>query len=73
MKKLSRDFREVSEEVLKRLAYIVGPSSAADLALQDAKARRERGEAVAFYTNGKTLLVGPPAQTANSVPAKGNG
>lgn len=51
----------LDEEVVGRTAKILGPSSAAQLALDDAKARRERGEAVVLGRHGVTILVVPAA------------
>lgn len=41
--------RPLDEAVLRRLASIFGPQSAAAQALADASERRGRGEIVAFY------------------------
>lgn len=51
----------LDEEVVARTAKILGPSSAAQLALDDAKARRERGEEVVLARHGATILVVPAA------------
>ena len=50
---------EVSREALQATAHIMGGQSAAALALIDATARENAGEAVAFYKVGNTILVGP--------------
>ena len=52
----------IEEATLERIAKVVGPLSAAQLALDDAAERRKRGEAVAFYLRGETILVGPPIE-----------
>jgi hypothetical protein len=50
----------IEESTLERAAKILGSFSAAQLALDDAKERRARGQEVAFYLRGETILVGPP-------------
>lgn len=51
----------LDEQVLARTAAIIGPSSAAQRALDDAKARRGRGEEVVLGRHGATILVVPKA------------
>lgn len=47
----------LDEEVVARTAKILGPSSAAQLALDDAKARRNAGQKVIFAQSGQSILV----------------
>lgn len=49
--------KPLEEEVVKRLAHILGASSAAQLALNDAKARRDAGQEVLFAQSGQSILV----------------
>lgn len=49
----------LDEEVLELTAKILGPSSAAHLALDDAKLRRQRGEEVVLGMHGATIVVIP--------------
>lgn len=52
--------KEISEDVVKRLAAIFGDNSAAAKALQDAEKRRAAGEVVKFYDGrhrGQSYLV----------------
>lgn len=50
----------IAEAAVQRIAYIVGPASSAQLALDDAVKHRARGEQVAFFICGQSILVGPP-------------
>lgn len=52
---------EMSEETLRKVAYIIGPSSAAQKALNNLRVRRENGEDAACYwdEHRHTILVGP--------------
>jgi len=47
----------ISEEILRRLASIVGPHSAAADALRDAESRRARGEHVEFFKDRNSIIV----------------
>ena len=49
----------LNEQVLERTAKILGEASAAALALNDAKARRDRGETVVLAKHGRTIVVLP--------------
>ncbi|MFK4705563.1 hypothetical protein ABIC83_002402 [Roseateles asaccharophilus] len=51
----------VDETMLSRVAKILGESSAAHLALEDAKARREAGQDVTIVKSGASILVVPSA------------
>lgn len=64
MSKRAPKVMRVEEDVLRTIAKILGPSSAAQLALDDAKARRERGQAVTFCRSHDTIFVigEPPSQ-----------
>lgn len=58
--------RPIEESVLRRIAGIFGPQSAAAQALADAAERRARGQIVAFYEwceRGQTYTVVGPAFT----------
>jgi hypothetical protein len=59
---VTRKLEELSQERVERMAYILGPASAAHLALADAAKRRAKGELVAFYRDIRRniILVGPP-------------
>lgn len=50
---------EVDEALLRRVARIVGPSSAAAAALAELERRRARGERPKCYRQGTTFFVGP--------------
>lgn len=64
MARRRKDFvQPIAESVLERVAYIMGPFSAARQALDDAKRRRDRGEEPHFYTNGRTYFVGPKIES----------
>lgn len=54
----------LDEEIVERTAKILGPSSAASLALDDARARRERGEEVSLGKQGSMILVFPTSALA---------
>lgn len=47
----------LSEITLQHLARILGPSSAAQLALDNAAARRAQGQSVAFVRSGASIVV----------------
>lgn len=47
----------VEESLIKRVAFVMGPSLAAQKALNEAMERRARGEAVAFAKNGAYIVV----------------
>jgi hypothetical protein len=49
--------RLIDEDVLARTALILGESSAAHRAVEDAKARREAGQEVAIVQVGDQLIV----------------
>ena len=66
-----RRLTELSEEVVRKLAYIVGPSSAAALAIADFERRKAAGEQVAFYQEGNAILVGPDVRAAISAAEQG--
>ncbi len=53
----------VTEDIVRRMATIMGPGSAAAKAVQDYEARTAAGEDVAFYKAPSTLLVGPRVDT----------
>ena len=50
---------KVDEESLKRIAKIMGKTSAAAKALSDLTTRRQNNEDVAVYQKGQVYLVGP--------------
>lgn len=50
-------------ELCRRVAAIMGESSAAARALRDHSERAAEGEQVAIYVKGHTWLVGPPIGT----------
>lgn len=54
----------VDQKVVEATARIMGASSACQLALDDAKARRERGEDVVFARRGHAILVLPRSSIA---------
>ena len=61
--------RPISEDTVRHIANIVGPSSAAADALRDAESRRSRGETVEFFQHKATLIVkGTPAAGAQRAP-----
>lgn len=63
-----RQLIEIDEAEIKRVARIVGESSAAAQALKDAERRRAAGERVGFYRDvrdPRTILVGPKPETSN--------
>lgn len=47
----------IEEDVVRRIAAIVGPASAAQRALDDAAARRAVGEEVIFLVAGNAIVV----------------
>ena len=47
----------IDENVVQQVAKIMGASSAAQKALDDAKARRDRGQEVVFGRYGSSILV----------------
>lgn len=61
MGKKSLQIEVLDETEVARTAAILGPSSAAQLALDDAKARRERGEEVILVKHGSMIVVLPTA------------
>jgi hypothetical protein len=61
----------MSEETVKRLAYIFGDHSAAALALAEMKTRRERGEDIGIFLLGQTIVVGPPPPNPPSLQHRG--
>jgi hypothetical protein len=48
-----------SPDIARRVAKIIGPYSAAAMALAELDARTERGENVSLYTSGNSFVVGP--------------
>ena len=48
------------EELARRCAHIIGPFSAAALALQELDRRRKAGEEVRIYQTGRSWVVVPP-------------
>ena len=52
---------EADEDVVRRTATIMGPSSASARAIEDLEARRAAGEEPVIYQRGSVLLVGPRA------------
>lgn len=58
---VTRNLLQMSEESVRRMAYILGESSAAHMALMDYEARKAVGQSPAFYLDRKdsALLVGP--------------
>lgn len=48
---------EITEESVERTARIMGSSSAAAKALEDARERRERGQSVSFYKDRGVIIV----------------
>lgn len=58
------EVQAITEQAVQRTAHILGPQSAAALALADAERRRREGQQVAFYRRGNAILVGPPATPA---------
>ena len=49
----------VAESIVRRVADIEGSSSAAAKAVRDFERRQANGEAVGFYHEPKTWIVGP--------------
>ncbi len=49
----------VTENIVRRVAEIMGPSSAAAKAIRDFELRQQAGEDVAFYHEPRTWIVGP--------------
>lgn len=54
--------KEVSPDTLRRVAGIIGPSSAAAAALTDLERRTAEGEDARCYQIGQTFVVGPAIQ-----------
>lgn len=54
----------LDEEVLKLSAFVLGPDSAPQRALDQAQLRRARGEEVVFLQRAETLVVMPKATLA---------
>jgi len=52
----------VDEDAVRRVARIIGPCSAADLALAELDMRRRAGEDVAIYQTPSSWVVGPRHQ-----------
>ena len=48
------------EELARSCAHIIGPFSAAALALQELDSRRKAGEEVRIYQTGRLWVVRPP-------------
>ena len=49
----------IKEAVVRRVAEIMGPSSAAARAVRDFEDRQANGENVGFYHESRTWIVGP--------------
>lgn len=60
------DMVQVDEQMVRRVAWIMGPQSAAAQAIADFENRSARGEAVAFYRQGAAWLVGPNVSLPNT-------
>lgn len=54
---MNSHLQPVEESLIKRVSFVMGPSSAAQKALNEATERRARGEAVAFAKNGSRIVV----------------
>ena len=55
---------QVNERIVRRIAGIMGQSSAAAQAIRDFERRRNAGEMVAFYRQGRAWVVGPDTSEA---------
>jgi hypothetical protein len=55
----------LDEKVVAQTAAILGPFSAAQRALDDAKARRERGQHVILGRHGSVIVVVPTEMVIN--------
>ena len=54
-----RDFFALQEDAARRIAHIVGVTSAARSALAELDRRREAGEDAVIWRDGKRWIVGP--------------
>lgn len=54
---MNSQLQPVEESLIKRVAFVMGPSSAAQKALNEATVRRACGEAVAFAKSGSYIVV----------------
>lgn len=59
MSKKNLKIEVLDEKVVSQTAAILGPFSAAQRALDDAKARRERGQQVILGKHGSMIVVVP--------------
>jgi len=55
----AEDFYKAQEDAARRIAHIVGATSAAGAALRDLARRRNAGESVVIFHTGRRWLVGP--------------
>jgi hypothetical protein len=54
---MNSHLQPVEESLIKRVAFVMGPSSAAQKALNEATERRARGETVTFAKSGTSVVV----------------
>jgi hypothetical protein len=52
--------KPADEEAVRRVALIIGPCSAADMALAELDMRRRAGQDVTIYQTPSSWIVGPP-------------
>lgn len=57
-----RQIKPADEAAVRRIAAVVGPCSAADLALAELDMRRRNGEDVMIFQTPSSWVVGPPLQ-----------
>lgn len=55
-----RRLKPADEDAVRRIAEVIGPCSAADLALAELDMRRRNGEDVMIFQTPSSWVVGPP-------------
>lgn len=53
-----------NEEAVRRIAHVIGPCSAADMALAELDMRRREGQSVAIFQTPSSWVVGPAPEVA---------
>jgi hypothetical protein len=65
MKTWPKEIAPISREIVERIARIIGPTSAAQLALDELDQRVKLGEHVCIFETASSFVVGPaPADYA---------
>lgn len=61
-----RRIKPADEDAVRRIAAVIGPCSAADLALAELDMRRRNGEEVMIFQTPSSWVVGPPLPKPDS-------